>query len=474
MPDRTTNQTPNDTTSPSLQPSSRHSKQLLPYNDNKDDRHGQGLEEDESNFIEPLFQIALHIVQSSFTRSSTIQPTYNDKLILYSLFKQSVRGDVKNLSISRPGMFDMLGRAKWDAWKSREGLSSTEAKKLYLDCVLNILRSHQQSPEAKGLMEMLSSYEAYSAMTDQFSESDEDLNPEHNILAASSSSQDRLNPNAIKWLKEGKEEEVEREKEEVQLDGNKSKSEDFRSFGLGPYVTSAQLPDPVDSPKSQIFPPDSLTTEGDTGSGSFSKSINHSISIKNESFTQQRSLIEESRSKKLSIDEAFIGSERRFTDEQVQRLVHERSPDDEESSNGSPQFSHRKRQNTFSGNGGVIMNSIDLENLNQSIKHLENTLSKFESNFQLLKRLLNQVPLTTSTTTTTTTTNNNDNEQDPANSNQDNLHLFKSSFLNRFLSLFFFKFSFKHFLFDLSIIFILFKFFKFKKNSIRQNLSKYF
>ena len=35
----------------------------------------------------------------------------------------------------RPGAFDFKGRAKWDAWKAREGLSCEEAMRQYVELV---------------------------------------------------------------------------------------------------------------------------------------------------------------------------------------------------------------------------------------------------------------------------------------------------------------------------------------------------
>jgi diazepam-binding inhibitor (GABA receptor modulating acyl-CoA-binding protein) len=42
------------------------------------------------------------------------------KLEIYSLYKQGLIGDVNT---ARPGMLDFKGKAKWDAWKAREGTS---------------------------------------------------------------------------------------------------------------------------------------------------------------------------------------------------------------------------------------------------------------------------------------------------------------------------------------------------------------
>ena len=58
-----------------------------------------------------------------------------DKLEFYGLFKRATVGMVNT---ARPGMFDPKGKAKWDAWKSKEGISQDDAKSAYVAKV----RSH--------------------------------------------------------------------------------------------------------------------------------------------------------------------------------------------------------------------------------------------------------------------------------------------------------------------------------------------
>lgn len=53
-------------------------------------------------------------------------------LELYGLFKQASQGDVAG---KRPGMLDMKGRAKYDAWVQRKGMGSDEAKREYVKVV---------------------------------------------------------------------------------------------------------------------------------------------------------------------------------------------------------------------------------------------------------------------------------------------------------------------------------------------------
>ena len=57
----------------------------------------------------------------------------NDVLLdLYALYKQGTSGDVTG---SRPGMMDFKGRAKYDAWTGRKGMSKDDAKEKYVALV---------------------------------------------------------------------------------------------------------------------------------------------------------------------------------------------------------------------------------------------------------------------------------------------------------------------------------------------------
>ncbi len=60
------------------------------------------------------------------------RPANEDLLDLYGLFKQATEGDVTG---SRPGMLDLKGRAKYDAWARRKGMAAEEARKKYVALV---------------------------------------------------------------------------------------------------------------------------------------------------------------------------------------------------------------------------------------------------------------------------------------------------------------------------------------------------
>jgi diazepam-binding inhibitor (GABA receptor modulating acyl-CoA-binding protein) len=65
------------------------------------------------------------------------RPDNQTLLELYALFKQATDGDVSG---SRPGMLDVKGRAKFDAWAKKKGLSSEAAMKDYIALVTKLIK----------------------------------------------------------------------------------------------------------------------------------------------------------------------------------------------------------------------------------------------------------------------------------------------------------------------------------------------
>lgn len=68
------------------------------------------------------------------------KPDNNVLLELYGLFKQASEGDVSG---KRPGMLDVRGRAKWDAWSGRKGMSAEEARTAYVALVERLERGER-------------------------------------------------------------------------------------------------------------------------------------------------------------------------------------------------------------------------------------------------------------------------------------------------------------------------------------------
>jgi acyl-CoA-binding protein len=67
----------------------------------------------------------------------TKRPSNAELLDLYGLYKQATEGDATG---SRPGMLDMKGRAKFDAWTSRKGTAQAEARARYVALVDGLVK----------------------------------------------------------------------------------------------------------------------------------------------------------------------------------------------------------------------------------------------------------------------------------------------------------------------------------------------
>ena len=57
------------------------------------------------------------------------KPDNSTLLKLYSYYKQATEGDVKG---DRPGGFDFVGGAKYDAWSKLKGMANDEAMTNYI------------------------------------------------------------------------------------------------------------------------------------------------------------------------------------------------------------------------------------------------------------------------------------------------------------------------------------------------------
>ena len=91
------------------------------------------------NMNDPQFEQAAAAVQGMKKLNN------EQKLQFYGLYKQGTVGDVTTSAGKRPGMFDMVGQAKWDAWKEVQGLSKEEAQRRYIQTVAEITKGNSTS-----------------------------------------------------------------------------------------------------------------------------------------------------------------------------------------------------------------------------------------------------------------------------------------------------------------------------------------
>ena len=60
------------------------------------------------------------------------RPDNETLLKLYALYKQATEGDNET---KKPGMMDMVGRAKWGAWDALKGTDPEDAMQQYIDLI---------------------------------------------------------------------------------------------------------------------------------------------------------------------------------------------------------------------------------------------------------------------------------------------------------------------------------------------------
>lgn len=77
--------------------------------------------------LKAKFDAAVNYVQ---TATGDFKPSNELKLEMYALFKQATEGDVSG---KKPGMLDVVGRAKYGAWENLKGVSSDDAMQRYIN-----------------------------------------------------------------------------------------------------------------------------------------------------------------------------------------------------------------------------------------------------------------------------------------------------------------------------------------------------
>ncbi|KAJ3061912.1 hypothetical protein HDU99_005400, partial [Rhizoclosmatium hyalinum] len=68
-------------------------------------------------------------------KSLSYNPSNDELLALYGLYKQATVGDN---TTERPGLFDLQGKAKWDAWEKNKGTSQADAEAKYIELVKSL------------------------------------------------------------------------------------------------------------------------------------------------------------------------------------------------------------------------------------------------------------------------------------------------------------------------------------------------
>ncbi|GMF52725.1 unnamed protein product [[Candida] boidinii] len=114
-----------------------------------------------SDSIDRVFVKAITTIRTLSSKSSNNslpRPPLSNRVKLYGLYKQATEGDVSGLMDRPTGnkSEDESSRRKWDAWKSEEGLTKTEAKKRYISYLIQTMNAYALgSNEARELLNEL-------------------------------------------------------------------------------------------------------------------------------------------------------------------------------------------------------------------------------------------------------------------------------------------------------------------------------
>ncbi|KAH8677930.1 acyl CoA binding protein-domain-containing protein [Xylariales sp. PMI_506] len=108
--------------------------------------------------VDRVFVHALNTVKK-IPKTGAARPPPSDRLRLYGLYKQAMEGDVDGV-MERPSRAttglesDELQREKdkWDAWNAQRGLSRTEAKRRYIEALIETMHRFANTPDANELV----------------------------------------------------------------------------------------------------------------------------------------------------------------------------------------------------------------------------------------------------------------------------------------------------------------------------------
>ncbi|XP_067290679.1 acyl-CoA-binding domain-containing protein 5A isoform X2 [Pseudorasbora parva] len=109
------------------------------------------MEGDNKPVYEERFNAAVKVIQS-LPSNGSFQPSNDMMLKFYSYYKQATQGPC---NIPRPGFWDPVGKAKWDAWNSLGEMPKEEAMAAYVDDLKLILESMPVTNEVEELLQII-------------------------------------------------------------------------------------------------------------------------------------------------------------------------------------------------------------------------------------------------------------------------------------------------------------------------------
>ncbi|XP_022672832.1 acyl-CoA-binding domain-containing protein 5-B-like [Varroa jacobsoni] len=102
--------------------------------------------------VEDRFNAAVQIIRN-LPKNGSFQPPYAMQLTFYSHYKQATEGSCKG---SRPSFWDVVGRAKYDAWNGLRSMTKEEAMEKYVSEFVSTIKQLQCKASPEEVKEALS------------------------------------------------------------------------------------------------------------------------------------------------------------------------------------------------------------------------------------------------------------------------------------------------------------------------------
>lgn len=101
---------------------------------------------------EERFNAAVNVIRN-LPKNGSYQPSNAMMLTFYAYFKQATEGPCKQ---TKPNFWDVVGRAKWDAWKALGEMSRDRAMHLYVDELKKIIETMSYTENVANFMGSIS------------------------------------------------------------------------------------------------------------------------------------------------------------------------------------------------------------------------------------------------------------------------------------------------------------------------------
>lgn len=172
--------------------------------------------------VKEKFEAAVNVIHS-LPKNGSFQPSYAMMLSFYSLYKQATIGPC---NIKKPAFYDVVGKAKWDAWSKLGQMKSETAMQMYVEELKKIIETMPHTENVTDFIEKLGDF--YELIDEESSEG-----PLPKLIRNSSPKRQSLQDNVILQTDTIHNDRVPNEDLNGELNGIKDLTLDISSYSNG-------------------------------------------------------------------------------------------------------------------------------------------------------------------------------------------------------------------------------------------------